>query len=304
MVTPLISIIIVVFNGEKTLKKAINSVKQQSFHNYELIIVDGQSTDNTLQIIKEKGDGDLRWISEPDKGIYDAMNKGIDLAKGEWIYFLGCDDELYNENVLQHVSESLINSPVKLIYGDVLLIPGEKQYDGVFSFEKLLKKNISHQSIFYNKSIFEVVGKFNLAYQTHADWDLNIRCFKEASIYSQYINSVIARFAFGGLSTHHDKYFLRESLLPQKLQFLNSAGMGYLHSIKNYDEYWRLLRNANVRSVKELNGLSNPVKVISKILCMMEWQEKIPAFLLKIGIISKACMIFNYIFSYNKTAID
>ena len=100
---PLISVVTVVYNGEKTLEQTILSVVNQTYNNVEYIIIDGGSKDNTLDIIKKYEDKIDYWQSEPDKGIYDAMNKGIKLATGEFIYILGCDDFLIDKDIFENI---------------------------------------------------------------------------------------------------------------------------------------------------------------------------------------------------------
>ena len=116
---PKISIIIVVHNAAKTLKFAINSIFEQSYKNVEVVVIDGGSTDGTLEILKNNKAENLIWISEPDKGIYDAMNKGIRICSGEWLYFLGADDQLYDKNVLANIFQNSNVSGVEFLYGNV-----------------------------------------------------------------------------------------------------------------------------------------------------------------------------------------
>jgi glycosyltransferase involved in cell wall biosynthesis len=99
------SIIIPTFNSEKVLRECLNSIVEQTFNNYEIILIDGLSTDSTVDIIKEYSlnNPNIHWVSEKDLGIYDAMNKGIKIANGEWVYFLGSDDKLSSNNALQEI---------------------------------------------------------------------------------------------------------------------------------------------------------------------------------------------------------
>ena len=119
MIFPFFSIIIPTFNSAKTLNSAIESVLNQSFDKYEILIIDRVSCDETLKIAQSFNDERIRILSDMDKGIYDAMNKGIKLAKGEWVYFLGSDDRFYDETILDKVS--LYKSFSKIIYGNVLI---------------------------------------------------------------------------------------------------------------------------------------------------------------------------------------
>ena len=229
--------------AQKTIEKAIESVLNQTYNNLELIIVDGGSTDETIPKLKQFKDPGFSWKSEPDNGIYDAMNKGIERATGEWIYFLGADDELYNKEVLNNLFGGDGFENIDFLYGNVKIGGLKKVYDGEFDYKKLLIKNISHQSIFYHRDVFVRVGKYNLKYKTHADWDFNLRCFENKEISIKYTDEIIASFTKGGASSHYDIYFFKESLLPRKLSFLKNE-KNRLYNLKSFDEWWRFIRNA------------------------------------------------------------
>ncbi len=119
---PLITIVTVVYNGEKTLEQTILSVLNQSYENLEYIIIDGLSTDGTLDIIKKYEDKIDYWQNEPDKGIYDAMNKGIVLSSGEWINFMNSGDLFYDDMVLTKISPYLAKTKASVIYGNSVSI--------------------------------------------------------------------------------------------------------------------------------------------------------------------------------------
>ena len=117
-IRPLVSVVTVVFNGEKYLEETIQSVINQTYDNVEYIIIDGGSTDGTLDIIKKYEDRIDYWVSERDRGIYDAMNKGIDLASGEWINFMNAGDGLDSYSILNEIFSNKINLKIGLIYGN------------------------------------------------------------------------------------------------------------------------------------------------------------------------------------------
>jgi glycosyltransferase involved in cell wall biosynthesis len=130
---PKISVIIVVFNGAKTLPQAIESVLRQTYKNVELIVVDGGSTDGTLDILRKYESNNFIWKSEPDKGIYDAMNKGIMMAHGEWLHFLGADDTLINDKVLENVFNENLPPAISNMFSFQKKIPFSILRIGVFS---------------------------------------------------------------------------------------------------------------------------------------------------------------------------
>lgn len=174
---PLVSVVTVVFNGEKYLAETILSVIGQSYDNVEYIIIDGGSTDRTLAILK-KYEGQIDyWVSEEDDGLYDAMNKGIDLFLGEWIYFIGADDVLVRDSLRKMNFYKQRTNEVH--YGDVYMPKKHQIYHGMFSNCKLMLMNICHQSIFYGK---ETINNkhFILNYKTFSDYAMNIRISGEA----------------------------------------------------------------------------------------------------------------------------
>ena len=202
-VAPFLSIIVPTFNSEVTIKKCLDSIISQSFSDFEVLIIDGISKDNTLSIVNKFNDPRIKIISESDKGIYDAMNKGITLGRGDWLYFLGSDDELYEREVLQKVYLFVERKRnYKIFYGNVLVCGDAGWakdgtiYDGSFSFSKLLNKNICHQSVFYKNCVFKKIGFYDIKYKINADWDFNLRCIAKYKF--QYINFIVAIFTAGG----------------------------------------------------------------------------------------------------------
>lgn len=193
---PKISIITPTLNSEAVLKECILSVARQTHPNKEHIIVDGKSTDRTLEIIKKYAEKypHIRWISEEDKGIYEAMNKGIDLSEGEWLYFLGSDDIFYDKNVLEGLFAEKDFRNLDIIYGNVKFKASGKIYDGQFTLSKLIESNICHQAIFHKKNIYKIIGKYETKYKGMADWVLNMQWFNDKKVRKKYFNKKIAVF--------------------------------------------------------------------------------------------------------------
>lgn len=196
-----VSIIIATFNAGKILSRALDSVKTQSLQNWECIIIDGASKDNTIDIIKEyqMEDNRFRFISEPDKGIYDAFNKGWKLAKGEWIYYLGADDML-EKNGLSNLLKEPVNADV--IYGDVMSVHSnnKKIYRKSPKTNELKKKMMSHQSLIMRHKMLEELKGFDTQYKICADLDLILRGLGQNKQFI-YKNSLVAYFAVGGISS-------------------------------------------------------------------------------------------------------
>jgi len=202
MNNPKVSIIIATFNAAKTLSVAMDSVMNQIFQDWECIIVDGASKDNTIEIVKSyvNRDSRFRYISEPDKGIYDAFNKGWKMAEGEWIYYLGADDE-----VLPDAFVELFKSDMNLyevVYGDIIWRKG-KQKKKIRSVEPVrLKGNMpSHQCFIMRKRIIEKMGGFDMDYKICADFELIQKAVYIQAVF-HYTPIPIAIFNYGGVSTN------------------------------------------------------------------------------------------------------
>jgi len=187
---PLITIIMPVFNGEESLESSILSIVSQNCNNLEYIIVDGASTDGTLEIVRKYESSIDYWISEPDLGIYDAMNKGVQLATGRWLYFLGSDDTLRNS--LPAVAQFLRDDQT-IYYGNVFRTGSKRLYDGVFGAWKLSRRNICQQAVFYPRSLFEV-HQFDLRYKLFADWEFNMRTYSDSRFGFEFIPVTIANY--------------------------------------------------------------------------------------------------------------
>lgn len=192
-----LSIIIPTYNSSKVLGQALNSIIFQTFDDWEVLVMDGASKDNTREIVKSYNDGRIKFYSEPDKGIYDAMNKGIAKAQGEWLYFIGSDDWFLDNNVLQSVF-SLDIDKYDVVYGDVESDLSEKNR-GEWTIYTL-EYNRCHQAIFYKKSLFDKIGNYTLKYKIGADHDLNLKWFLNPEIKSVFLNQKIAHFSSGGFS--------------------------------------------------------------------------------------------------------
>ena len=298
MASPLLTFIIPTLNSEKTLQCALDSILCQEYGDLEILVVDSVSKDGTMDIVRAYAgkDARIRFLSEPDKGIYDAMNKGITLARGEWIYFLGSDDRLYDPQVLNAVTGDLRSDNFDLVYGNILTDKDKTvPYAGSFTYEKLLKKNMSHQAIFCNKRVFDRVGRFNTRYKGFADWDWTLRCFQDPAIRARHIDRVIAEFNTSGVSSVYDLLFMREVLLPAKLDFLADQGIHRLRKPAEYDTWWRMIRNAEIRNMEDLHTFAGERPIPAYLANIVKYQSKVSLASLKTGWRSKGLMMLSYI---------
>lgn len=290
----LISIIIPSFNAEAHIRNALNSILNQTNKDFEIVVIDGRSSDGTCRIVQsfQACDSCITLLSEPDKGIYDAMNKGIDMAKGEWLYFLGSDDRLKDSTVLEKINEVLEKSKPDILYGNVMFQPQKIVYDGEFDFSKLLQRNICHQGIFYRKSVFAKIGGYTIAFKLHADWDLNLRVFKQNNLIIRYINMIVADFTTGSSSSRHDALFLRTVLLPSWINNLGHSGLTP-GSLTNFDNWWRLVRNSEIPWIGD--PLTATEKIPDFLKTMIDQQRRYSYNKLKNGYFSKLVMFWNYV---------
>lgn len=209
---PKISIITPTLNAARTLEACILSVANQTYAPKEHLIIDGQSTDGTLGICEQYAAKypQIKWVSEKDGGIYDAMNKGIDLSSGDWLYFLGSDDIFCSDTVLHDIFNQMELYEFDIIYGNVKWGNTEQLYDGQFSRLKLFRQNICHQAIFTRKNVFDKLGKFDTDYTAWADWVFNLQWYNRRDIRHCYIDLAIARYNLDGYSKHHhDMLFIK-----------------------------------------------------------------------------------------------
>jgi glycosyltransferase involved in cell wall biosynthesis len=205
------SIIIPTYNSAPTIQRSIKSILNQTFEDFEILIMDGKSSDETIEIVKSFKDQRIRFFSEKDKGVYDAMNNGITQCCGEWLYFLGSDDALFNPDVLKIVSNVIDKAEVDVVYGNVKFVNDDNQsirnkiYDGKFNSGKLFIQNICHQAIFYKKAFVNRIGYYDLNYPILADYDFNLKAWKKGIF--KFIDLIVAEFALGGLSSKPDLRF-------------------------------------------------------------------------------------------------
>lgn len=209
----LISIITVCFNCEEQIKKTLDSVLLQTFKDFEYVVIDGASRDSTYSIVKtylpkfER----LLLFSEPDQGIYDAMNKGIQKAQGDYLYFLNAGDYFYGNDVLQRIAEKL-SSGKEIYYGQIIRGSQTESYPDTLNLYWLIycERMICHQAIFAKRELY-LNYPYNLRYKICADRDWLLQALKSGALY-EYINDIIiCYYDINGASSHYEA-FSTESL--------------------------------------------------------------------------------------------
>ena len=211
-----ISIITVCYNSEKTIEETIKSVLLQAYDNYEYLIIDGKSKDNTLDIVKKyekKFKGKLKYISEKDNGLYDAMNKGIKMATGDVIGIINSDDILANEKVFEKINNAFINNECDAVYSDLVFLDEETMTIPTRNFiahkySKRMGWHPPHPTLYLKKEVYDEVGYFNTNYRIAADLDIMMRIIhKDYKFY--YIKEYLVKMRSGGVSTNGLKGYLK-----------------------------------------------------------------------------------------------
>jgi len=205
-----VSIITVCYNSSRFIRSAIESVLSQSYANVEYIIVDGASTDDTAEIVRSFGNNVTHFVSEPDKGIYDAMNKGIQLATGDVIGILNSDDFYSNNQVISKVAELFDTNPeldmvmgnVDFVHADNLSNPVRFYSSAKFSPWKLKFGFMpAHPATFIKRSAYDKVGSYKLGYKIAADFDMFVRLLLIDQCKYKVLNQALVRMRLGGVST-------------------------------------------------------------------------------------------------------
>lgn len=209
-----ISVITVTFNSEKVLTKCLDSVHAQTHKNIDHIIIDGASTDNTLLLLESRRKQLSNLVSEKDEGIYDAMNKGIKIAKGEIICFLNSDDFYANNNVFSKVTHEFEKNPLlEACYSDLVYVERTNISKNIRYFKSSKYKQglfskgwcPPHPTFFVRRSIYEKHGNFDLNYQYASDFDLMVRFLEIHKIKSLYIPEVLVKMRMGGVTNKNLK---------------------------------------------------------------------------------------------------
>ncbi len=237
-----ISIITVCFNCEGLIERTIKSVIDQTYTNVQYIVIDGGSTDGTLNVIKKYEDNIDVLVSERDNGIYDAMNKGLEYATGDLIYFLNAGDYLCNNDILKNVIDKLSTNPDSdLLYGDFIYYDdtSELRYSGYRAgIPDLIRRGCCHQTIFAKRSTFARCGKFNTDYKIYADFDWLLRVVVKCGEKMSYIGIPIAYYLKGGESeSHGGRYNYERIEILQKnidVRWLLSFALSYPRSFCVY----------------------------------------------------------------------
>ncbi len=244
------SIITATYNSQQFIESCIQSVLNQSYPNIELIIVDGASSDNTLQLVEKFNDPRVTIYSERDNGIYFALNKGISLATGDVIGFLHSDDFFVHENVIEEIAGELQNSNIHGVYSNLKYVHHSNPNQVIRDWKSKPFKPINlkfgwmppHPTLFLKRIVYDSIGPFNTSYRIAADYDWILRAFTESSFNIKFLDMYISDMRIGGASNGSLKSIIKKSKEDYSV-------------IRQYPLWgWLTLISKNVRKLPQLLG--------------------------------------------------
>ncbi len=247
-----ISIITSVYNNKETIAEAIESVLSQTYENIEYIVVDGASTDGTVEVIQRYADRIDTFVSEPDKGIYDGLNKGVALATGDVVGFLHSDDLFEDEHVIAKIADAFKKRHVDSIYGDLTYVSKEDTGNvvrfwksGAFTPGKLKRGWMPpHPTFYVKREVYEKYGAFDTGFKIAADYDTVLRFLGREKISTHYIPEVLVKMRVGGASNKSLKNLVQKS--REDLRAMKNNGVGHVGSLfmKNASKVPQFFRKA------------------------------------------------------------
>ena len=243
-----VSIITICYNREATIGKAIESVLIQDYPNIEYIVIDGNSKDGTVAIVQSYADKISQFISEPDNGMYDALNKGLQLATGDIIGLMHSDDEFYDATVVSQIVSAFKNNPnTDGVYGDGIYVSNDAQerlirnrIGGEYSLKKIKSGWLPlHPTVYLKKSTIKKCGYYDLGFKIASDTEFLLRYLYKYQIKMTYLNTYIVKMRMGGLSTSYKRAFevLMEDYRIYKYYGLNALKVVFLKKTLALKQY-------------------------------------------------------------------
>jgi glycosyltransferase len=246
-----VSIITVTYNSAQTLARTMDSIARQTYPDIEHIIVDGLSTDGTLEIIKQHQDKVAYFVSEPDRGIYDAINKGLDKATGDIIGLLNSDDVLADNRVIEHIVKRFQHKRCDVVYGNLIYQSQYPEKNKVFRHwksnyfdPKCLKYGWMppHPTLYCRKKVYDEVGHFDTHFRISADYDFVLRVFSNLDYKKSYLPAVLVRMSIGGVSNGSLKNIICKTKEDYQVLKKNHIGSIFTIVCKNVRKLMQFIR--------------------------------------------------------------
>ena len=244
------SVITVVFNNRESIAAALDSVLAQTNVDYELVVIDGGSTDGTLEVLNRYTERIAVLVSEPDRGIYDALNKGIQRASGDVVGFLHSDDLYADTGVLSRLANTFADPGVDVVYGDLVYVSKVNQdqvvrywRSGAFSGRRLGWGWMPpHPTLYVRRSVYRQIGLFDITFRIAADYDFILRLLSRKGVKVRYIPEVLVKMRVGGASNRSLRNIVRKS--SEDLRALRRNGVGGVGALiwKNLSKLQQFLR--------------------------------------------------------------
>lgn len=256
---PKISIITINYNNLEGLKKTVSSVLDQSWKDFEYIIIDGASTDGSVEYIKENEDKMDSWVSEPDKGVYQAMNKGIKKSKGEYLLFLNSGDHFFNNSVLGNNHKYLKNQDI--IYFNLQVVENDKnfikKYPDKLSFSYFVKDTLPHPATFIKKKAFEKTNLYNENLKIAADWKFFIDAICKYNLSYKKLDTILSTFYIGGMSSNPENRTVKNNEIQQVLESDYPTYLQDIDDILLNNEILNNLRKSRIIKLLVKSGFLN-----------------------------------------------
>lgn len=260
-----LSIITVNYNNARGLEQTLQSVLSQDKLAFEHIVIDGGSTDDSIAVLEKYSTG-ITFKSEADSGVYEAMNKGISMAQGEYLLFLNSGDVFYNEKVLARVVP-MLDSEIAIYYGD-LVFKSEtqefiKQYPDKIAFSFFLKDSLPHPSSFIKKDLFYTLFFYNEKFKIISDWEFFIRVICKENVSYKHLNETISIFEMDGMSNDPAN---QELISQEKEQVYQMYFNAYIDDARKLKEQNRLLRRNDVKTLLSFKDNKSAAKLSHRML--------------------------------------
>ena len=257
---PFLSIITINYNNKTGLEKTMQSVLNQSFKDFEYIVIDGGSNDGSKQYIESNKQSIYFWVSEPDEGIYNAMNKGIASSNGEYLLFLNSGDFLNGDSSLEDFIKN-IDFNGDIIYGDYKYENGEKIFPDLLTPLFFVRTSLPHQSTFFKREVFDKMGLYNEQYKIVADRDFYIKCFLSNQFTFKHVQYPLTVFDLAGLSNNVSQQEMHT--LEKEKMFKNHYGVYY----DDYKNMLALQQEVNNLRKKTIKGIVKRIFIKIKVIC-------------------------------------